>query len=242
MQVERIVSLVPSLTELVCGVGLQHKLIGITKFCTDPPNLRVEKQQVGGTKNAHLERIYALKPDLVLAAKEENTKTDVEALAQTLNTFTVDIKALADMQPVLDLLLTIGGDAQIIKQLLSFVSQPAPKVQHPIRALYLIWQKPYMAVGGGTYISDMLTHGGFLNCMESFDRYPEISLAQIALLEPDVILLSSEPFPFKELHRRQLELETNTRCVLVNGQWFSWYDSRVVSHLSNIRQLANTLH
>ena len=240
MQVERIVSLVPSLTELVCGVGLEHKLVGCTKFCTDPPHLRHIKTIVGGTKNVYLERIYALNPDLILAAKEENTQAQVEELSKRYPTYVTDIKNMPDMAGVLQKLLDAGGNTTTIEALLNLILQSRPITLNPVRALYLIWKEPYMSVGGNTYISSMLEAGGFMNVLANAARYPVLELEMVKELAPDVILLSSEPFPFKESHQQTIQLQTGKPCRLVDGRWFSWYDSRIESHLNNINQLADS--
>ena len=240
MQVERIVSLVPSLTELVCGVGLEHKLVGCTKFCTDPPHLRHIKTIVGGTKNVYLERIYALNPDLILAAKEENTQAQVEELSKRYPTYVTDIKNMPDMAGVLQKLLDAGGNTTTIEALLNLILQSRPITLNPVRALYLIWKEPYMSVGGNTYISSMLEAGGFMNVFALAARYPVLELEMVKELAPDVILLSSEPFPFKESHQQTIKLQTGKPCRLVDGRWFSWYDSRIESHLNNINQLADS--
>ena len=240
MQVERIVSLVPSLTELVCGVGLEHKLVGCTKFCTDPPHLRHIKTIVGGTKNVYLERIYALNPDLILAAKEENTQAQVEELSKRYPTYVTDIKNMPDMAGVLQKLLDAGGNTTSIEALLNLILQSRQIRLNPVRALYLIWKEPYMSVGGNTYISSMLEVGGFMNVFAHAARYPVLELEMVKELAPDVILLSSEPFPFKESHQQTIQLQTGKPCRLVDGRWFSWYDSRIESHLNHINQLADS--
>ena len=240
MQVERIVSLVPSLTELVCGVGLEYKLVGCTKFCTDPPHLRHIKTIVGGTKNVYLERIYALNPDLILAAKEENTQAQVEDLSKRYPTYVTDIKNMPDMAGVLQKLLDAGGNTTSIEALLNLILQSRPITLNPVRALYLIWKEPYMSVGGNTYISSMLEAGGFMNVLAHAARYPVLELEMVKELAPDVILLSSEPFPFKESHQQTIQLQTGKPCRLVDGRWFSWYDSRIESHLNHINQLADS--
>ena len=240
MQVERIVSLVPSLTELVCGVGLEHKLVGCTKFCTDPTHLRHIKTIVGGTKNVYLERIYALNPDLILAAKEENTQAQVEELSKRYPTYVTDIKNMPDMAGVLQKLLDAGGNTTSIEALLNLILQSRQIRLNPVRALYLIWKEPYMSVGGNTYISSMLEAGGFMNVFAHAARYPVLELEMVKELAPDVILLSSEPFPFKESHQQTIQLQTGKPCRLVDGRWFSWYDSRIESHLNHINQLADS--
>lgn len=232
-QPRRIVSLVPSQTELLYHLGLKERVIGITKFCVHPKAWFQEKVRVGGTKNVNIEKLLALKPDLVLANKEENRKDDVELLAQQVPVWVTDIATLDD---ALTMIETIGAitntsakAAEILQQIIAGFEQLKPVTAQRLRVCYLIWKDPYITVGGDTFIHDMLLHAGYQNCSEETQRYPAIDLQQIQNAHCDCVLLSSEPFPFSEKHIAELQQQLpHQKMVLVDGELFSWYGSRLL--------------
>ncbi|MEJ7610850.1 MAG: helical backbone metal receptor [Ferruginibacter sp.] len=227
----RIVSLVPSVTELLAYFDLDKETIGITKFCVHPAKWFRNKTRIGGTKDFNIEKIVALRPDLVLCNKEENSREPVEILAATLPVYLSDVSTVED---ALNMIRDIGAltgkvpeaHALIEKIITAFgtISPGSP----PIRTAYLIWKDPYMTAGGDTFISDMMAKAGFENIFENSMRYPTVSLQELAELAPQLVLLSSEPFPFKEKHVAELQIALpGTDLRLADGEMFSWYGSRM---------------
>lgn len=225
---ERIISLVPSQTELLVDLGLGERLMGITKFCVHPKGLKKEKLIIGGTKNFHFGKIEKLQPDLIIGNKEENYKEGIEHLAQKYPVWMSDIYTLGD---ALDMMMGIGeitGKREEAKALVEKISkdfQNLPKKN--LTAVYLIWKDPLMAVGPNTFIHDMLSNIGVKNLIQT-PRYPETTIEELERLSPDILMLSSEPYPFKEKHLKELALLLpKTKVKIVNGEMFSWYGSRL---------------
>lgn len=230
---ERILCLVPSLSELLVDLGLENKLVGVTKFCVHPENLLKEKTVVGGTKSVHFDKILTLKPDIILCNKEENTQELVEKCEEIAPVHVSDIK---DLDDVYALVLQYGNLFQVMQKatlLVESIQQKAAtfrgsvKNTSPQKVAYLIWKKPYMAAGKDTFINFFLEMNGFQNVFVNIEsRYPEVELQELAKAE--IILLSSEPFPFKQKHIDEISAYTNAKIILVDGEYFSWYGSRLL--------------
>lgn len=228
----RIVSLVPSQTELLFYLGLDEQVVGITKFCIHPASGVKTKPTIGGTKNINLEKIKELNPTLIIANKEENVKEQVEELAKDYLVWLTDVNNLPDALKMITNIGMLTGKADeagrlsdnIISQFASIV--PAKK---KISCCYLVWRHPYMTVGGDTFINDMLQHCGLQNKYAAKARYPEINIDELSADGCDLLLLSSEPYPFKQSHMDQLRaLLPATKIILVDGEPFSWYGSRLL--------------
>jgi len=238
---QRIVSLVPSQTELLYDLGLDETVAGITKFCIHPEHWFRSKPRVGGTKNVHIDRVLALHPDLIIANKEENLQAEVEALAEQFPVWLTDIHTLGDaVQMIRDIGLITGRAAPAEKLAANiqnaFAALPLP--QRRIRTAYFIWKDPWMTVGGDTFIHHMMERAGFENVYGHRHRYPETNVDQLATEAPELILLSSEPFPFGEKHREALQsIFPQTPVLLVDGEAFSWYGSRLLRSPAAFRQL-----
>lgn len=225
----RIISVVPSQTELLFDLGLDKEVVGITKFCLHPEAWFRSKERVGGTKKLDIGKIRALKPDLVIANKEENTREDIEDIRSFCPVWTSDI---ADIEDALEM---IGRVAELVGrqveglELQEEISSTFKNIpSFGLKAAYLIWKDPYMAAGGLTYISSMMQACGLTNVFMDRTRYPKISIRDLHAAQPDLLLLSSEPYPFKlndlqELH----QVLQNVKIVLVDGEMFSWYGSRM---------------
>jgi ABC-type Fe3+-hydroxamate transport system substrate-binding protein len=227
---QRIVSLVPSQTELLADLGLDEEVVGLTRFCVHPPRWKAEKQTVGGTKNVNVDRVRALAPDLVLANLEENTQEDVEALDAFAPVYVTDV---ADVDDALAMIRTVGalvGRSERAEEIAQEIERGFAGLAAlpPLRVAYLIWRDPWMTVGGDTFIHDVLRRASFENVFGDRTRYPKMTAEEIAAAEPEVIFLSSEPFPFREQHVAEIERAVPGVPVrLVDGELFSWYGSRM---------------
>jgi iron complex transport system substrate-binding protein len=233
----RIVSLCPSLTELVFDLGRGEELVGRTKFCVHPVG-RVERiEPVGGTKNPKIARILELAPDLVLMNEEENRREDARALAAAglcLHvSFPRDVGETAAM--VRDIGSTLGAVTEA-ESIAAEIERRAARVREnahsapPVRYAYLIWRNPWMVAGGATFVTAMLALPGGINVFADHpDRYPVVTAKDLADADPDAVFLSSEPFPFKEKHADELASSTGLprdRVHFVDGEYLSWHGSR----------------
>jgi len=187
---------------------------------------------VGGTKNVNIEKVKSLNPDLIIANKEENTKEQIEALALLFNVWVTDI---SNLQDALQMISDVGELTQTKNKATDIASEIQLRFStiHPLskktRTCYLIWRNPYMSIGGDTFIHDMLDRCGFENMYASSSRYPVIGLDDLAIANCQLLLLSSEPYPFKQQHIDELQTQLpNTRILLVDGELFSWYGSRLL--------------
>ena len=227
----RIVSLVPSLTELLIDLGLKEQIVGRTRFCIFPEDKVGDIPIIGGTKNPRLDKIRALKPDIIVANYEENRKEDITQLQSEFRVFLTDIRTVADaFQSIRDIgnLFGVSEETQPLIEEIEFVFNNRPHLPS-IPTLYLIWREPWMGVGRNTYIDDVMQHWSLSNVLHNDDRYPEIDLEHVAFDQPGLILLSSEPFPFKIKHAEEIRtLFPDAHVEFVDGKWFSWYGSRML--------------
>lgn len=236
---KRIVSLVPSQTELLYDLGLEDEVLGITKFCVHPFTWFKSKKRVGGTKRVNLKTIKELNPDLIIANKEENTKEDVEALSKDWPVYVSDIK---DLNDAIAMIRDIGALTMKELQAANIIHEIERQFLFTKRlafgsAIYLIWNNPIMVSGQDTFISNMMSYAGFTNLAKA-DRYPEYSIEELKILKPKYLLLSSEPFPFNETHKSYFEaLLPGTVVILVDGEMFSWYGSRLLKAFDYFRGL-----
>ena len=245
-----IVSLVPSFTELICSMRLGNRLVGVTKFCVEPAEVTNAIRKVGGTKNPDVERIIGLNPELVLANREENNEEDVVALRKAgLNVDVGDVRtadeAKAEIENVARLVggitLKIGDGLEEALDEQRHVQRLRPRV----RAAALIWRNPYMAASGDTYIGDLLRVCGAINvCEESTrGRYPRLRLTELLELDPDVILLPSEPYRFRERHAEELLAQQGLSAArhghvyLCDGQNLTWWGVRTAAAIAEVSGL-----
>jgi ABC-type Fe3+-hydroxamate transport system substrate-binding protein len=243
---QRIISIVPSQTELLADWGLDESVVGITKFCIHPSNWFDSKTKVGGTKKINLEAIKALNPDLIIGNKEENSKTDIELLQENYPVWMSDINNLDDC---FDMILGLGKilgclekAEKTVDSLKHSFNQLAPKIPEitGLKVAYFIWQEPFMVAASGTFINEMLKIAGYKNVFESYNRYPEINMELLNALKPDLIFLSSEPYPFKEKHVKYFEEKCPwAKVIIVDGELFSWYGSRLLKSAEYFLQLQN---
>ncbi|HEV8283309.1 MAG TPA: helical backbone metal receptor [Chitinophagaceae bacterium] len=230
---DRIISVVPSQTELLCDLGLNDEVIGITKFCVHPETWFKNKTKVGGTKRLNMEKILHLQPDLVIANKEENIKEQIEELEKYIPVWISDVKDLEDVKYMICEIGKLVGKEENALDIVSRIQKNFSqlKIRGPKRkSCYVIWQNPYMTVGGDTFINAMMEIAGFENLFKEQKRYPEITVKELKAQNPELILLSSEPFPFKQKHVDELQLQfPSTKIILVDGEMFSWYGSRLLN-------------
>ncbi len=230
---KRIVSLVPSQTELLIDLGLTDSVVGVTKFCVHPKNLRKNTTVVGGTKTIHLGKIAALQPDLIICNKEENTKEIVESCEKIATVWVSDVKDVASNNEMIVLLGALLDVREKSIRLVEKINAAQDKFKAllkkkaKLKVAYLIWKDPYMAAGQDTFIDYLLSLNGFENiCKIKPGRYPEIVLTELKVA--DTILLSSEPYPFKNKDVDALKNALGKPVHLVDGEYFSWYGSRLL--------------
>lgn len=241
---QRLVCLVPSLTELLVDLGLRSKLVGVTKFCVHPKDIKESAEIIGGTKNVKLDKIKALQPDFILANKEENTFEDIDLLSNELKVYVSDINNLKDLKGLITDISFLFGVAVKGRQLIEDIEsqfldfQNFIKNKPKLKVAYFIWKKPWMVVGSSTFINYMLELNNFENVYAHLQRYPEVDIK--ALKRVDYVLLSSEPFPFKEGHKAELSVE-DYKIEIVDGEYFSWYGSRLVKAFSYFKSLRDKL-
>ena len=228
---QKIISLVPSISELLYELNLAKETVGITKFCIHPSIWYHTKEKIGGTKNLQIEKIKCLQPDLIIANKEENTKEQVEILARlfpvyltNVNNYEEAIKMIEDVGKITSRVADAVQLTKVIQSGFNLIKKPFKQ----IKTVYFIWKDPYMSVGGDTFINDMMSNLGLQNIFGHYERYPEITLQNVISANPQLILLSSEPYPFKQKHITEIQAYLpNTKILLVDGEMFSWYGSRM---------------
>jgi len=243
---DRIVSLVPSQTELLAYLDLDDEVVGITRFCERPEHWRSEKTIVGGTKEVDVDTVRDLAPDLILANHEENTEADVAALDDVAPVFVTEVKTVPD---ALQMIRTVGGFTGTSDQTATLAGNIISRFESlpnfpPLRAAYFIWRDPYMTVGGDTFIHDVMGWGGFENVYADQTRYPEVELDALTEKELDVVFCSSEPFPFHQKDKFTADLEQtlpDTPIEIVDGQLFSWYGPRLLETPSYLKDLRERL-
>ncbi len=228
----RIVSTVPSQTELLYALGLEAEVVGITAYCVHPPHWLKEKTIIGGTKDLKVDLIKSLKPDLIIGNHEENVKEQIEALEEEHKVYISKIETIED---ALGMILRVGELTQTLvkaKKLIAGINALRARLktpETPKRVAYFIWKGPMMLAGENTFIGKMLEACGFENAAPSSEqRYPQVAFDLIPNLKADVLLLSSEPYAFttEDLHALA-KRNPGALCKIVDGELFSWYGSRM---------------
>lgn len=238
---KRIISLVPSQTELLVDMGLEENILGITKFCVHPKYLRKTKTIVGGTKQVKLEKIKALKPDIILCNKEENTKEMVEELEEIAPVHVSDIIKIEDAFTLIYQYGEIFQKEDLVQTMVDSVKKKIAVLNEQLedkpvkKVAYFIWKKPLMVAGTDTFINELLRLNKFENVFKT-SRYPETNLEELKTKNLDLLLLSSEPFPFQEKHKKYFS-ELNVEIKLVDGEYFSWYGSRLIEAIDYFKTL-----
>lgn len=246
----RVISLVPSQTAYLAALGCDKEVVGITKFCVEPEEWFRTKQRVGGTKRVKHDRIKTLHPDLIIGNKEENTREDIEKLAD-YNLWLSDIKTLGDalkmMRDIGNMMHKEEKATEIIDSVhtnrKNFRSSVTQRLTPTVA--YIIWRNPFMLVGQNTFIDTMLTEAGFKNCVtgNTDQRYPSMTMEEIVAMEPDYIFLSSEPYPFAEKHIPEwTDYFSEKKIKLIDAVPFSWYGSHLTEAFPYFAHLRQDLH
>lgn len=238
----KVVSLVPSITEALFDLGLtEHEVVGRTKFCIHPSEKVKSITTVGGTKNIQIEKVKSLQPDLIIANKEENVKEQVEEFRKYCKVLLTDVSTIEDNYYLLKNLGNIFGLQEKAQEYnLATYEALNLSLQKPIKVAYLIWKNPYMTIGKDTFIHHILKELGFINIFEKDLRYPEVTENDLSSAE--VIMLSSEPFPFKEMHIKELKKTyPDKKIILVDGEAFSWYGTHIAKSKNYYQQLIDSL-
>lgn len=247
---KRIVSLVPSQTELLYELGLEENIVGITKFCVHPFHFKSTKKIIGGTKQVKYDTIKALNPDIIIANKEENTLEIVEELIKICPVWVTDIITIEDnFQMITDFgkLFNKRIEAQKWLDKIQYAFNDFQKFvqeKHIKKVAYFIWANPYMVAGNHTFINELLKLNKFSNIYQNKEtRYPEIDLNHFDFKKlPELVLLSSEPFPFKEEHAFQMsDYNPQAKYFFVDGEMFSWYGSRLLKAFDYFKKIHNNL-
>lgn len=231
---KKIVCLVPSITELLFDLGLENYIIGVTKFCVHPTKAKITKTIVGGTKNIKIDIIKQLNPDIILCNKEENTVEIVEKCSKITTTHVSDISSIEDVYELISMYGDIFCCNRKAQEIILSIKDKVVKFNRfivdkkTVKTAYFIWKNPWMVASNNTFINSILELNKFENIFKSLNRYPKIELEELNK-DVELILLSSEPYPFKEKHILEIKKTiSNAKVVLVDGEMFSWYGSRLL--------------
>lgn len=245
---QRIICTVPSLTELLYDLGLEEKIVGVTRFCVKPAVARKKAAIIGGTKDLDLKLIKSLKPDLIIGNKEENIKEQILTAKKTAPVWLSDINDIHEACDAIKQIGKITGTEkkanEINDEIISRKNVLTKMNNSGKSVLYFIWKKPYMLAGKNTFINSVLELCGLKNMApEVTNRYPEISLEQIKTLRPQILILSSEPYPFSAGDLQQLaKVIPDTEAYILDGEVFSWYGSRLIPGLKYLRSFKNQVN
>lgn len=240
----RIVSLVPSQTELLYTLGLSTEVVGITKFCIHPTEWWQTKLRVGGTKQVNYQTIEEVQPDLIIGNKEENQRTDIENLSARWPTWVSDVRTLPQALEMIRLVGDLVGRKQTAMSLAQSIEESIDSwpVANNTRVAYLIWRNPWMGVGADTFIHAVLSRLGMVNVLAEKGRYPTLTAEDLQSADPKEVWLSSEPYPFKQQHIVECQqVLPQAKIRLVDGEMFSWYGSRMVQMAAYFHALMQDL-
>lgn len=247
---ERIVSLVPSLTEALFALGFGARVVGVTEWCVHPAAEVAALPKLGGTKNPDVPGILALAPDLVIANQEENRRRDVEKLeAAGIPVWLTYPRSVREGAALLHQMAALGADPERVRDVVLPVEialRQAERVRplRPVRVFCPIWRDPWMSVGSDTYAHDLLTLCGGVNAFAGRPdrRYPRVTLEEVAAADPEVVLLPDEPFRFgepdvAEIGRLDVAAARSGRIHVIDGTLVSWYGPRIARAIDELRTL-----
>jgi ABC-type Fe3+-hydroxamate transport system substrate-binding protein len=242
---KRIISLVPSQTELLFSLELQNEVVGITKFCVHPSHWKKSKTIIGGTKSFHYDVIDSLQPDLIIGNKEENYEEGILKLREKYPVWMSNVNSFEDSLAMINKLGALTNKPNMAKVLVSGIRKKFSQLSlldiKRKKVLYLIWQNPWMAAAQKTFINAILEKCGLQNVVVA-DRYPVLTEKELTQLNPELVFLSSEPYPFKENHTKKLHaFFPKATVVLVDGKMFSWYGSRLLQSPDYFKSLLKSL-
>lgn len=249
---ERIVSLVPSVTESLFTLGAGDRIVGVTRFCVEPGHARDVAQVIGGTKNPDLAAITELQPDLVIANVEENRRADFDALLaagiNVLATYPRRVSAVVHHLELLGMVSDCSAAVAEHRQQLAEVLASGGQVVPPLRVFCPIWKNPWMGFNRNTYAHDALTVAGGANLLaHKADRYCLVELAEIAAADPQMIVLPDEPYIFRPRDLSQMrELAATSawlhdRIAFIDGKSLLWYGTRTASGIRSLRETLRPL-
>ncbi len=238
---KRIISIVPSQSEFLWQIGIRNQLIGITKFCIHPKEMFNKIERIGGTKKLNINKIRSLKPDLIIANKEENNQQEIELLQKEFNVWISDIYNFNDafyMMKKLSVILNKESETQKLITTIKASLKPIKNIFKNITVAYFIWNKPYMVAANNTYINFVLNYLGLKNTAHNLQRYPEVNEVILKKINPNICFLSSEPYPFKQKHIIELQqILPASKIIIVDGEVFSWYGTRILQLADFVKQL-----
>jgi ABC-type Fe3+-hydroxamate transport system substrate-binding protein len=241
---DRIVSLVPSLTETLFSFGAGHRVVGVTRFCVEPADGVSGLPHVGGTKDVDITAVLRLNPDLVIANAEENRREDIEALigagATVIVTFPRTVSdALDELKLLAEVTCATEAASVILDDSAHAIAQPVPAPGDAVPLFCPIWRRPWMTIGPDTYIHDFIRVCGGRNIFgDSEQRYPEVSLDDVRARGPEVVLLPDEPYPFADRHVGEvIEALGPVRIYLIDGKDICWYGPRIGPAVRTLRGL-----
>lgn len=242
---KRIISIVPSQTELLCDLGLNDSIVGITKFCIHPNTSYRSKTRIGGTKKLNHQLIKALEPDLIIGNKEENNKADIQELEKHFPVWMSDICSMQDMYEMIASIghiMRVEDKSQTIIQQIKHSFDALGQTHKRWTSLYFIWQNPYMVAANDTFINTIMYIAGFDNAVGHLKRYPVISENELKQIQPELVLLSSEPFPFSEKHVENFrQIFKDIPVIVVDGELFSWYGTRLLKTSKYLQKIRSKL-
>ncbi|MEO5789263.1 MAG: ABC transporter substrate-binding protein [Gelidibacter sp.] len=241
---KRIISLVPSQTELLVDLGLEDAIVGITKFCVHPVHLKGNKSIVGGTKQVHFDKIKALHPDIILCNKEENTKEMIQELEKIATVHISDIYTIDDSLELIKLYGALFSKEENANAIIKGITEKKLDFDQFIQdkpkrsAAYFIWKQPWMVAAKDNFIDELLHLNKFENYYSDLERYPEVILQKNRPESAELVLLSTEPFPFHESHVQDIRtFFPNATILVVDGEMFSWYGSRLLKAFDYFKTL-----
>lgn len=239
----RIISTVPSQTELLYDLGLEEQVVGITAYCVHPKHWLSEKQVIGGTKNLKIDLIRSLKPDLIIGNKEENIKEQIEELAIDIPVWLSDIVTVDDALEMISEVGKITNTSDKSEALVAEIQIERSKLSKPTtpkKAAYFIWNEPMMVAGTDTFINAMMEEAGLENAFtHREERYPQITKEELKAVNPDLIILSSEPYRFTTRHLHDFAtLCPQAKVKIMDGEMFSWYGSRMKKAFGYLKVLS----
>lgn len=239
---QRIISLCPSVTETLFDLGLGEKVVGRTRFCIHPKEELKKVMSVGGTKEVKYERFHALQPDIIFAVKEENTQEMIKTLEKDFAVYVFDVETIKHALEMISVLGEITGTSIKAAQLRKAIEDGWKDISDifpPLRTTYFIWKDPYMLAGKNTFIHEVMEHIGLQNLALPLEgRYPTITEIQLSSLNPELILLSSEPYPFQKNHVEYFQNQfPNSKVEIVDGEYFSWYGSRMYKAIDYFKKM-----